>query len=216
MTTKHSPQSVTSSQVLRFVPNLIGYARIFSMLLSFAYALVNWKWSIIFYLAAFTGDLFDGMAARYFNQCSNFGGVLDMVTDRVSTAGLLMILVHLYPQYSFCFIGLMCIDIFSHWFHVMSTAGDGHHKSDATLKDRNMILRWYYAVPFLFGYCCVGAELFYLFLYVLHFFPNPVLQYICFYGCLPGCVIKQIVNVAQLCSAAYVIAESDASSKKTK
>ena len=114
------------------------------MLLSFAYAHSDWKRSMMFYLAAFTGDLFDGMAARYFDQCewlsvsvmfievidvdgccyngvigSQLGGILDMVTDRVSTAGLLMILSQLYPNYHFGFNALMCIDIFSHWFHVM-------------------------------------------------------------------------------------------------
>ena len=50
---------------------------------------------------------------------SEFGGILDMVTDRVSTAGLLMILAQLYPDHHFIFNALMSIDIFSHWFHVM-------------------------------------------------------------------------------------------------
>lgn len=36
------------------------------------------------------------MAARRFNQCSNFGGLLDMITDRCSTLGLLFIL---YGEY---------------------------------------------------------------------------------------------------------------------
>lgn len=42
-----------------------------------------------------------------------------MVTDRVSTAGLLMVLAQLYPEYHLLFNALMSIDIFSHWFHVM-------------------------------------------------------------------------------------------------
>jgi phosphatidylglycerophosphate synthase len=48
------------------------------------------------YLYSFTADLFDGMAARKFNQCSTFGGLLDMVTDRCSTLGLLFVL---YGEY---------------------------------------------------------------------------------------------------------------------
>ena len=48
------------------------------------------------YLYSFTADLFDGMAARKFNQCSQFGGLLDMVTDRCSTLGLLFVL---YGEY---------------------------------------------------------------------------------------------------------------------
>ena len=48
--------------------------------------------AIILYVSSFVGDLFDGMAARKFNQCSEFGGMLDMVTDRCATLGLFFIL----------------------------------------------------------------------------------------------------------------------------
>ena len=45
-----------------------------------------------------------------------------MVTDRVSTAGLCAFLAVLYPDEAFMFISLICIDIFSHWFHVIRYA----------------------------------------------------------------------------------------------
>lgn len=45
-----------------------------------------------------------------------------MVTDRVSTMGLLVVLSHLYPSYLLGFISLMVIDIMSHWFHVVRCA----------------------------------------------------------------------------------------------
>ena len=54
----------------------------------------RWIIAVILYVASFVGDLFDGMAARKFDQCSLFGGLLDMVTDRCSTAGLLCALSH--------------------------------------------------------------------------------------------------------------------------
>jgi len=41
--------------------------------------------------------MFDGMAARKFNQSTDFGAVLDMVCDRASDAVILAILGHLYP-----------------------------------------------------------------------------------------------------------------------
>lgn len=45
---------------------------------------------------------------------------MDMVTDRCSTAGLLMVLSRLYGggSASFSFLLLMFIDLFSHWMHV--------------------------------------------------------------------------------------------------
>jgi len=42
-----------------------------------------------------------------------------MVTDRVSTCGLLVILSNIYPDFSLNFIMLIILDIASHWFHVM-------------------------------------------------------------------------------------------------
>jgi CDP-diacylglycerol--inositol 3-phosphatidyltransferase len=97
-----------------------------------------------------------------------------MVTDRVSTCGFLFMLSHIYPEWKFTFVLLISIDIFSHWFHVSSVSG--HHKSEETLQKRNFILRAYYAVPFLFAYCCIGAELFYVLLYTLHFYQHPMVS----------------------------------------
>lgn len=52
-------------------------------------------------------------------KASRFGAVLDMVTDRCSTAGLLMVLSRLYGgTAAFLFLLLMFMDLFSHWMHV--------------------------------------------------------------------------------------------------
>lgn len=110
---------VTSTQVLFYYPNLIGYARIAFMILSFYFAFSNWKLTLFCYLMAFGGDVVDGYVARLFKQSSIYGGILDMVTDRVSTCGFLAIVSQLYPSYTFVFIMLIVLDIGSHWFHVM-------------------------------------------------------------------------------------------------
>ena len=166
------------------------------------------------YLLAFMGDAVDGFVARSFNQSSSFGGTLDMVTDRISTAGFLFLLSHLYPRWSFLFVVIMCIDIGSHWVHFVSTfmlGNDKHHKSPELLKSRNWLLRTYYGVYPFFGYCCVGCELFYVLLYVYYWNPSWVLVWkLCMYGCLPACGLKTVINLMQLSSASYAIAEIDA------
>jgi CDP-diacylglycerol--inositol 3-phosphatidyltransferase len=131
-----------------------------------------------------------------------------MITDRVSTLGLLIILSHLYPKYIFEFIVLIVLDISSHWLHIMSVTA--HHKSNEALQHRNPILRWYYSIYPLFGYCCVGTECFYILLYINCHYNSDILENISFYICFPACVLKQIVNVIQLSSAAYAIASEDA------
>jgi len=99
------------------------------MIASLYYAASDWKKSIACYSCAFMGDVVDGWVARRFNQSSVYGGILDMVTDRVSTAGFLCILSTLYPKYAFHFSMLVVLDIASHWFHVASvsllTVGQG-------------------------------------------------------------------------------------------
>lgn len=41
-----------------------------------------------------------------------------MVTDRCSTAGLLLVLSRLYDRsHAFAFLSLMFVDLFSHWMH---------------------------------------------------------------------------------------------------
>jgi hypothetical protein len=85
----------TAEDVLVYIPNLIGYMRVILTLTSIVLMICfpsAWVVAIICYLASFVGDLFDGMAARKFDQCSSFGGLIDMVTDRCSTTGLLCVL----------------------------------------------------------------------------------------------------------------------------
>ena len=62
--------------------------------------------AIVSYVYSFAADLFDGMAARKFDQCSSFGGLLDMVTDRCSTLGLLFILYGEYGAVGNDFFGI--------------------------------------------------------------------------------------------------------------
>lgn len=218
--------AVTANDVLWYIPNLIGYVRVALMLASFFLAKSNWIVASICYVTAFVGDLADGKAARAFNQSSNFGAVLDMVTDRVSTCGLLIILSQLYPDNGIVFLMLVAIYISSHWFHVISTAKKGHHKSRETLAGRNILMRLYYSVYAFFGYCCVGTEFTYILLYLL--FPTHLgnvtlitlpqlpaftLYHLCYFVCAPACVMKQAINIAQLVSACHSLAEDDAIEK---
>lgn len=78
--------------VLVYVPNLIGYGRVILLCAFYGLALKHWVLALLCYLTSFAGDLFDGYFAKKFDQCSTFGMVLDMITDRVATTGFLSIL----------------------------------------------------------------------------------------------------------------------------
>jgi CDP-diacylglycerol--inositol 3-phosphatidyltransferase len=114
-------------EVFLWYPNLIGYVRVLCMAASFYFLWEKEPYRFLaFYMAAFAGDLVDGYVARAFKQESKFGAVLDMVTDRVSTAGMVMCMIPLLKDEHKTFgvsdqkwaVFLVILDIASHWFHV--------------------------------------------------------------------------------------------------
>lgn len=91
-------------------------------------------------------DALDGLAARHFEQSTRFGAVLDMVTDRCTTACLLVFLSSAWPRWSLLFQGLISLDLASHYMHMYATltmagSGQSHKKID---QSRSRILYLYY------------------------------------------------------------------------
>jgi len=220
--------------VLLAVPQLLGYLRALMYTAGFIVVdranllevgpitIEGYQVCLFLYTVAFILDLFDGMAARALGQTSLLGGVLDMVIDRAATAALLTVLAGSFSRYRLVFAGLVALDVGSHWMHVAGcqlAPTKMHHKSDETLKNRNVLIRLYYGVYPFFGYCCVGTEVFYMLLLALAYAPAAgvtvvagfkiTLVDIALYVCFPACVIKNTVNVMQLCSAVVNLAELD-------
>lgn len=91
-------------------------------------------------------DALDGIAARYFQQSTRFGAVLDMVTDRCTTACLLVFLSSAWPRWALLFQGLISLDLASHYMHMYATltmAGSGRSHKQVD-QSRSRILYLYY------------------------------------------------------------------------
>lgn len=99
-----------------------GYLRIVSTCLAFYLCFSQIELAAVFYTIGQALDAVDGVTARYFNQCSKFGALLDMLTDRMSTAVLLIVLALLYPSMWGVFAFLIVLDIVSHWFQMYWSA----------------------------------------------------------------------------------------------
>ncbi len=223
--------------VLLYVPNLIGYLRIALAFYSFAIAFKSPVQCLVFYFLSFFCDELDGRFARMLKQTSTLGAVLDMVTDRLATTGLLMLLAMLYPRYHIVFIGLVFLDIFSHWFQMYSTLllGASTHKDTSS---RSWLVSFYYSNRIFMGFCCCCCEVLYLTMYALYFpeirgfrctplvLPCPAVLEQLFPGmadvlspaglpwlailtiiAIPGVCIKQMCNWVQLRSAADALVE---------
>ena len=211
------PRSITYVDVYFFIPNLIGYSRviltaigIYLLILAHRNNTDQWKLGLVSYTTSFILDFFDGYFARMFNQSSNFGAVLDMVTDRVSTMLLLVVLCMYYPNRFEWFSFLAALDYSSHW--VQMYAAKGHHKTSNA--DKNIIVRVFYGVYPFFGFCCVGTELFYVAMAAQRFEKNNEILNFLIYPLFAACVSKNVVNVAQLMSGFEAVAKRDAAGEK--
>ena len=203
-----------SENIFLFIPNLIGYVRIFLALVAFYYMPFDPVTATTLYATSCLLDAFDGAAARRFKQGTKFGAVLDMLTDRCGTTCLIMVLCNLYPKYLLVFQCLVSLDIVSHWSQMYATltkGGDNHKNIRA---EANPLLRIYYKDRVVLFVFCACAELFYIFLYLMYFFQTPLLfgLSLCQLGALinmPIFVAKQVINIFQLQYACLDIAVID-------
>ncbi|EAL90907.1 phosphatidylinositol synthase 1 (CDP-alcohol phosphatidyltransferase1) [Aspergillus fumigatus] len=117
------------------------------------------------------------LIARYYNQSTTFGAVLDMVTDRCTTACLLVFLSSAWPRWAILFQSLISLDLASHYMHMYATlsmggASQSHKNVEAT---RSWILYQYYHSKTVLFICCALNELFFIGLYLLSF-SSPILS----------------------------------------
>jgi len=218
-TTAAKSSSMEAYKIYRYIPNMIGYVRVFLSLLSFFIYGSCPATVIVIYSTSFVLDGLDGIAARRYNQCSRFGAVLDMVTDRFSTAALVTILCNFYPAYTSYFVLLNILDFVSHWFrmYVSLVVGTASHKDVDW--NRSYLLALYYTNKTFMAILCVGNEMFYVFLYALHFYDiSGVWLYIALALLVPTWAGKQLMNFIQMyCSANELVEfeyEKDAHHKK--
>ncbi|KZO95692.1 hypothetical protein CALVIDRAFT_549862 [Calocera viscosa TUFC12733] len=162
--------------VYLFVPNLIGYTRILLAALSLHFMPYHPRYCTVLYCLSCLLDAFDGMAARALNQSTKFGAVLDMVTDRCTTACLLCFLSSAYPSYATLFQFLITLDFSSHYMHMYSSLTTGSKSHKVVASDVSSILHYYYTSQFVLFIMCAGNELFFVALYLCHFDHTPVLN----------------------------------------
>lgn len=226
-----------------YIPNLIGYARIICALMAFAMSSTSVYMTLALYFLSFACDELDGRAARLLGQQSTMGAVLDMVTDRVATCGLVTVLYGriverpgllkgITPEWVcggdlkqvqvVVLIGLMFLDVISHWFHMYaSLATQGLGSSHKTTQEKDpWLIQMYYKHRLLMGYCCVSVEVEYLVMYAMTF-PEVVAQWGSIaHGvailCGPGFVLKQVAHGIQLVHACAKLVELDLGVVKQK
>ncbi|KAK3412708.1 hypothetical protein EUGRSUZ_I01421 [Eucalyptus grandis] len=150
--------------VYLYIPNIIGYVRVLMNCVAFAICFSNKRLFSVLYFLSFVCDGVDGWCARKFNQVSTFGAVLDMITDRVSTACLLVLLSQVYRP-GLSFLLLLALDISSHWLQMYSTFLTGKVSHKDVKDSTNWLFKAYYGNRMFMAFCCVACALH-------HFIPS--------------------------------------------
>ncbi|KAK6636404.1 hypothetical protein RUM43_010065 [Polyplax serrata] len=191
-----------SENIFLFVPNIIGYARIILALISFYFMTTNYILATWCYILSALLDAFDGHAARYFNQSTKFGAILDQLTDRCGTMGLLVVLCQFYPTYLFWFQIVMVIDIACHWIYLHSSLLQGKTSHKFVDLSENAVMRLYYTNRQVLFFMCATNELFFASLYLLNFTAGPFKVFkILSYVTAPFMIIKNFISLVHLCVA---------------
>ncbi|XP_019704587.1 probable CDP-diacylglycerol--inositol 3-phosphatidyltransferase 2 isoform X2 [Elaeis guineensis] len=188
--------------------------RILMNCVAFAFCSSNKTLFAILYFFSFFCDGLDGWFARKFDQVSTFGAVLDMITDRVSTACLLALLSQLYRP-GLIFLSLLGLDIASHWLQMYSSFLSGKTSHKDVKDESNWLLKAYYGQRLFMAFCCLGSEVLYIILFLLAGNQSESVLDVCLnamkqssllslslFLTLTGWGIKQVINIIQMKTAA--------------
>ncbi|XP_045770422.1 CDP-diacylglycerol--inositol 3-phosphatidyltransferase [Maniola jurtina] len=166
----------SKENIFLFVPNIIGFARVVLAIISFYFMPTHCVLACTCYITSALLDAFDGHAARMFNQSTKFGAMLDQLTDRAGTAGLMMTLATFYPKYTFWFQMSMVIDITCHWIYLHTSTLQGKTSHKFIDMGENPIMHLYYTNKNVLFFMCAGNEAFYAALYVMYFYTGPTVM----------------------------------------
>ncbi|KAI9297002.1 CDP-diacylglycerol-inositol 3-phosphatidyltransferase [Neoconidiobolus thromboides FSU 785] len=220
MAPKSKPsQEVKIDEVFYYIPNIIGYTRILLVGISLYYMKGNPLVFAISYMISCALDALDGFAARYFNQCSKFGAVLDMVTDRCTTTCLLCYLAAVYEPYSIFFQFLISLDISSHYMHMYSSLTSGATSHKQVDENQNFLLRAYYHNKVVLFLVCGFNELFFVGLYLMHEDQYSAYNYLYYWltcSMAPFFIFKNVLNVIQFMEASKSLARVDVIERSKK
>ena len=113
-------------------------------------------------------------------------------------------------------MGLLALDIMSHFAHLQSTYMKGQKSHKTTGDSTFVLLRYYYGSRPILFILCFGQEACFLLLYFLKMAPTVAApaqlmlaaQY-AYWVSLPLCAIKTLMNLIQLFQACYDIGQVD-------
>ncbi|KAI5187035.1 CDP-diacylglycerol--inositol 3-phosphatidyltransferase [Nematocida homosporus] len=192
---KSSQTLSNTKSTLFYLPNLIGYLRLFLLLLSL---FLSPRLFLLFYATSYLLDALDGYLARAYHQESQLGYILDMALDRASSTVLSLHIAAKRPALLPFVSTIVVLDLVSHLFCVaVSLQSKKSHKDHTSSPDSfsTRILSLYYNRTTLF-LICFATEAFMLSLLFSHSLLITLLL-------TPPFLFKQLTNILQLHQALH-------------
>lgn len=193
-----------------YIPNLLGYFRIF-LLMAVVYCFFSRPVQVfIFYFIFSIIDAVDGAIAKWLRQQSKLGAMLDFVVDRIGLAVIAVGLGIMYPSFWGVFLAVLLLDMGSHYsqlFLAMSCA-EATHKL-AGIRPRSLLAKYYDQQKRGFMlYCCFSHDMFLAMCYWYLFYPKAIVITLGIL-LLPGFLLKTWIHVLQIINAASILSRAD-------
>lgn len=153
-------------EILWYWPNIIGYVRIVCAIGSVAVPGDASQLSCFLYLGNCFLDFFDGPVARKMNQCSTFGGLLDVATDITSKQLFILRIcaMGVFLETNWVIRALVAIFFFKEGFYVVTIAYQSGRGTYWKSSLSNMAIQRLYIDPKTTEYTWIG--------YYIQFFQN--------------------------------------------
>ncbi|KAI9632844.1 CDP-alcohol phosphatidyltransferase-domain-containing protein [Dioszegia hungarica] len=241
---KYAVDLAVTDNVFLFPSNLIGYLRVVLAGASLCIMPIHPRICTVLYFTSCILDVADGQVARALNQTSKFGAVLDMVTDRCTTACLLCFLAIAYKPWALLFQFLISLDFSSHYMHMYSSLATGSTSHKTVTSDVSRILWLYYNNKITLFIFCFANETFFFCLYLNKFWTHSIAQSLPFLLVMcrdlglpagvaavlgrvswpqlvagvtfPICAGKQVINVVQFWKASKILVGVDIAERQAK
>ncbi|XP_072045394.1 CDP-diacylglycerol--inositol 3-phosphatidyltransferase-like [Amphiura filiformis] len=173
MDTKHAGHQ-DKENIFLFIPNLITFSRILLIIVMGALSKEYYLLVAVLYLSDVILDYADGIAARYFNQCTKFGQVLDAIFDHIAMALMYTVTYAAATSqvYKFYMWLQIILKVTSHWMLMQGSAmmNTGTHK--LTGNEVNRLTAIYYT-PWVLDVTVISVAIFDCAQYLIWFTDGP-------------------------------------------
>jgi CDP-diacylglycerol--inositol 3-phosphatidyltransferase len=178
-----------------YIPNLIGYARLYLLLLFVLSA--NPLYQALWMTLSLGLDVLDGYLARKLDQCTLFGARLDLMIDMLSLVLLASYAALSFPPGWVRTLCLLCAlnDLVGYSCSLLAFyRGNRSSNHKEQLKAQGYLLPFYYSRSGL-ALSNVLHDAFFL----LQIYMPPLIPSIVIYLCLAGCLFRQMSVAEQTC-----------------